>query len=203
MATWNQLPIPQQTRREMISYFDLLGGAADHASVAGTVVEHMRKKGWRYTPSAQSVVAAFAAKRINCDTLSDLLAYFYAYKNHPNNVVISVAQVHQANAPVFLPKSKIQRTGLKIALNVNGYVQGVFFNTGHRVPSLAGVCYDLISGNQGSKVAMERAYIRCNKIQAAPNEVYQFNYLAGGSIRMTKQPGRTVNGLSKYSGALG
>jgi hypothetical protein len=174
-----------------------LGKQADALSLAKSLVAHMRQNGWSYVGGAQQLGDAISSKKINCENLSDLLVGLYAYGNDPNDVIASRVEVCSQNAPVFLPQAKIVHAGLKLDLNVQGAVTGVFFSAGHKVASLNGICYDLISGNKGAMASMNAAYIQCTRTRPAPNDQFSFSYM-GQSRHLDIQPGFTSQGLRKY-----
>jgi len=200
MATWKEMEIYHQSSiPSLVKFFDKLQPSPDSAlNLVKILIAHIRTHGWSYTTAAQSLQNALSTKKINCDSLADLIICFCAYNNRPNNINASVVQVQGPNSPVFLPQTKIIQAGLRIEMNVQGKVAGVFFNSGHRVASVNRVCFDLITGNKGSQANMNIAYVPCTKMLPPPADRFSFNYL-GLTHYLAIQPGSTAQGLRKYT----
>jgi hypothetical protein len=198
MVTWNTIEMSQQQSKDALTkFFNKLAGQPESTlNLAQALVAHMRKNGWSYTTNAVPLKTALLNKRINCDSLCDLIVFLYAYNRRPTNVNATRVDVHNYQ-PVFLPQIKITRPGLKIDPNVQGQLRGVFFSGGHRVACLDGTCYDLITGNKGSAARMHQAYIQCTKVDDGPPVRYRFTH-QGHERYLAQQPGSTGQGLRRY-----
>ena len=147
----------------------------------------------------QILVMALSERKINCDTLASLLLLLYAYSHRSEvnpNVNAVVIDVHGHGHPVFLPAIKIVKSGLIIEKNVEGLLSGVFFDDGHRVASLGGVCYDLITGNKGSLANMLVAYKPCTEVTPT-----RFSFVDAGVTRLldVRPNSFTPQSLAKFT----
>lgn len=196
---WDDITRIRPNHAVLATLFDRIQPRPDSAlNLMKSLVAHMRSNGWTYTTlGIGGLQTAIENKKINCDVMADLITCFCVYNNRNNNVNANIVQVHGNNSPVFLPQAKIIHAGLRIDMNVHGAVAGVFFSSGHRVASVNGVCFDLISGNKGPQHNMHTAYVRCTRMPAPPADRYTFDYL-GQTRYLDIHGGTTSQGLQKF-----